>query len=232
VKLFNKKALIIEEDLTAARRAGRILKQAGINVRWVTKGAEGLRAFFRWRPDVVVLSLDLSGAVSWAVCRKIQQMSNVPIILLADSPLEQEMIDDLCSGRLDYLTNPYSDSMLLAKVTAVLRRTSQFEASASDTAVFDDGTLFIDLGSGVVAVNHEEVYLTKTEYRLLAYLVRHAGSVQRHEQILDHVWNRHDRKNTANVHVLISRLRQKIEPDLGNPRYLQLQYGIGYRFGN
>ena len=115
-------------------------------------------------------------------------------------------------------------------MTAVLERTSRLEETLS-TAVFNDGALFIDLISAVVIVNQEEVHLTQTEYRLLAYLVRHAGSVVQHEQILDYVWNWPDRKNTANVHVLISRLRQKIEPDPEKPRYLQLQYGVGYRFG-
>lgn len=230
MKLFNKKALIIEEDLTAASRAGRILKRAGASVHLVADGAEGLRTFFQWRPDIVVLNIELPEVDGWTVCRKIHQMSNVPVVLLTDSLLEQEIMDALSCGTLDTITNPYRDDVLLTKVTAVLERTSRLEETLS-TAVFNDGALFIDLISAVVIVNQEEVHLTQTEYRLLAYLVRHAGSVVQHEQILDYVWNWPDRKNTANVHVLISRLRQKIEPDPEKPRYLQLQYGVGYRFG-
>jgi two-component system KDP operon response regulator KdpE len=142
---------------------------------------------------------------------------------------EAEIIRGLGCGADDYVIKPFSPSILLARIEAVLCRT-ELSLSPRKLGVYNDGYLTIDLEAHRVFVRKQPVRLSKTEYRLLAYLLQHADRVLTFRQILNHVWGTAYLDDIANVHVYISCLRRKLEYDVKNPTYLLTEYGVGYRF--
>jgi two-component system KDP operon response regulator KdpE len=155
----------------------------------------------------------------WETCRLLREFTDVPIIFLTVLSGEQEVVRGLDCGAMDYVTKPFSPSVLLARAP-----------SSPPQTLFDDGYLTIDIAGHRVLVGGRTVPLTATEYRLLVYLVEHAGQVLTYEQILGHVWGRAYREAVDYVHVYISHLRHKIEWDPGCPAYVLTERGVGYRF--
>lgn len=226
-----KKILVIDDDVFVREIVSETMQQEGAVVFTAENGQEGLRQFYATQPDLVLLDVMMPHMTGWEIGRQIRQLSNVPIIMLTSLSKEEDIVRGLDYGAVDYVTKPFSPKVLAARIRAALRQSSQEPAARDEkAATFHDGYLTIDLNSRLVTCNNTPLKLTKTEYRVLAYLVQNAGLVLTFEQILENVWGWDYQDSIQYVHVYVSRLRQKIEPDPQNPHYLLTEYGTGYRF--
>ncbi|NPV08431.1 MAG: response regulator transcription factor [Anaerolineae bacterium] len=225
----SKKVLVVDDDPKMHRLLEYALTQAGAEVFIATDGEEGLRSFYARRPDLVILDLMMPNMDGWQTCRRIRELSEVPILILTARGREEDVLRGFEYGADDYVTKPFSLRVLVARVQALLHRASLPPISEKPVTYKDD-YLTIDLGDNRVLVNGEPARLTATEYRLLAYLVENAGRVLSSRQILEKVWGWEYTDDVDYVRVYIWHLRQKLEPDAKNPRYLVTEHGLGYRF--
>jgi DNA-binding response OmpR family regulator len=178
--------------------------------------------------DLIILDIMMPGPDGFEVCRTIRRQSGVPIIMLSARGQEKDIVRALDLGADDYLTKPFGVEEMLARVRAALRRTPQTGVASRPPLVVED--LEIDFAARCVAVHGREVQLTPTEYNLLVHLAINAGRVITHQALLQAVWGPEYSDETEYVWVYIRRLRCKIEPDPGNPRYILTQPGVGYCF--
>jgi len=165
----------------------------------------------------------------FTVCQQVRAFSAVPIIMVTARGQEQDKVHGLNLGADDYLTKPFGVDELLARVRAVLRR-AQFTASdrASAPPTSTIGEITIDYAQHLVTMGSQEVELTPTEYRILAYLAQNAGHVVTQDLLLEHVWGAEYMGESHILQVNVNRLRHKLEPDPANPRYILTKVGIGY----
>lgn len=229
--LDNKRILIIDDSEELCEGIRTMFEQAGAIVCAAHVGKEGLKDFFHHKPDLVILDIMLPDISGWEVCRQIRLLAATPILILSCLGEDDEVIRGLELGADDYVSKPFSMDVLLARSCALLRRASD-AAPARQSAIFSDGHLTIDLRRRRVLVEGKPVKLTATEFELLSYLVRNAGHVVSYDQILEQVWGPQYRNSPDYVHVYLSHLRQKLEPNPRRPRYLLTEHGVGYRFEN
>jgi DNA-binding response OmpR family regulator len=195
-------------------------------------GTEALRRFEVEEPDLVLLDVVMPGPDGFEVCRRIRAVSRVPILMLTAHAATVDEVRALELGADDYLAKPFDHLKLLARLRALVRRATGSPAApgcerAPDFACRD---LTLDFSSWEVRVGGEVVELTATEYQLLEALVRHAGRVMPHRMLLDRVWGTAHAHDTHSLKEYVSRLRRKIGDDADHPRYIQTQWGVGYRF--
>jgi two-component system KDP operon response regulator KdpE len=163
------------------------------------------------------------------VCRRLREWTQTPIVVLSVRDSEQDKVQALDAGADDYLTKPFGADELLARIRVALRHAAA-HAQVDKKTVVRAGPLVIDLAQHQVLRNGEEVKLTATEFKLLAYLAANAGRVLTHQSILTHVWDPADADHVEYLRVFIRQLRRKLENDPEQPRYLVNEPGIGYRF--
>ncbi len=197
-------------------------------VRIVTSGQEALRAFDEQTPDLVVLDVSMPPPNGLEVCEEIRKTSRVPILMLTVRDTTLDKVRALDLGADDYLTKPFDPMELLARMRALVRRGSGPLAQSSPVLV--SGQLSLDAASREVRIRGELVRLTSTEYRLLEELVRHAGEVLPHHVLLERVWGTGWTTDPSYLKVFVRRLRQKLGDDAKQPRYIQTEWGVGYRF--
>lgn len=228
------KILIVEDEEGLAGYVQLWLEQVGYTCLWSRTGPEGLMQARDWKPDLVLLDLSLPGMDGWEICRRIRQASQVPIIMVTARGEEVDRVRGLKMGADDYIVKPFSLPELVARVEAVLRRSGGVTQKKGVTT-FHRAGLDVDLEERNVAVDHQQVRLTPTEFRLLAYLVENQGRLLTHRQILQAVWGPEYGDEVDSLRMFIRALRQKIEiptePGGTKPRYITTEYGIGYRFG-
>jgi two-component system KDP operon response regulator KdpE len=221
--------ILIIEDEQAIRKFLRVsLESAGYRVREADTAAKGLGEATVQPPDTMVLDLGLPDADGLAVIEKIRQWSSLPIIVLSARGRESDKITALDAGADDYLTKPFSVGELLARVRAALRRTSTTDAGAGRQK-FEVAELKVDIARRQVSLGGKEVHLTPTEFRLLSVLVKNAGKVVTHRQLLKDVWGPESVNDNHYLRVYLGQLRRKIEIDPTRPRLLKTEAGIGYR---
>lgn len=191
-------------------------------------GREGLTQAAGRRPDVVLLDLGLPDTDGLEVIRRLREWSPVPIIVISARGREQDKIAALDLGADDYLTKPFSVGELLARVRVALRHARR-AVDGTDQPVFAVGDLRVDLARREVAVRDAPVHLTPTEYKLLAVLVRFAGRVVTHRQLLKEVWGLSATTQAHYLRVYMAQLRHKLEADPARPGYLLTEPGVGYR---
>ncbi len=162
------------------------------------------------------------------MCEQIREWSKTPIIVLSVRDGERDKVRALDKGADDYLTKPFSIEELLARIRVALRHSAQ--SLGNRETIIKAGSLTVDLARHVVMLNDEEVKLTATEFKLLAYLAANADRVLTHQSILTHVWGFEESDHVEYLRVYIGQLRRKIENDADNPRILITDSGIGYRF--
>ncbi|TEU16790.1 MAG: response regulator transcription factor [Anaerolineales bacterium] len=221
--------LVIDDDRNLTRLIEYNLTEEGYVVHVAHDGQEGWRTFFDLRPDLVILDIRMPQMDGWETCKRIREVSEVPIIMLTARANEQDIVRGLDMGADDYLTKPFQVGELLARVRAALRRAALPSVSEPDLSYTDDH-LVIDLGNRRVLVQGEPIQLTATEFGLLAVMVKHADQVLSPRQLLEQVWGWEYMDDVHYVRVFVSRLRQKIEPDPKSPRYILTERGTGYRF--
>ncbi|MCY2964577.1 MAG: response regulator [Planctomycetota bacterium] len=220
--------LVIEDDL-AIRRFLRIsLESHDYRVIEADSGEQGLKLALRELPEAVILDLGLPDIDGLQVIERLREWSAAPIIVLSARGREADKVTALDLGADDYLTKPFSVGELLARIRVALRHTASATAQSPDP-VFRVGELVVDLGRRQVTVDGEEPHLTPTEYRLLVVLIKHAGKVVTHRQLLKEVWGPDSVYEKQYLRVYMGQLRRKIEKDPARPRYLRTEPGVGYR---
>ena len=189
---------------------------------------EGLAQAAARNPDVILLDLGLPDRDGLGVARELREWSGTPIIVLSARGREEDKVKALDLGADDYLTKPFGVDELLARIRVALRHAST-PPGAPPEPVFEVGDLRVDRAARRVWRAGQEVHLTPTEYKLLATLVRHAGKVLTHRQLLKDVWGANYANQSHYVRVYMAQLRQKIEGDPARPRLLLTEPGVGYR---
>jgi len=222
--------LIIEDDSLQADVARLLLEHHGFDVVLAIDGVEGLRKLYEVQPDLVILDLILPQMDGWAVCRRIREMSTVPIIIMTSRRSDEEKVKGLRLGADDYVVKPYNPQELIARVGAVLRRTHLPPPSKNTVMRFGGGDLIVDPANLATIVDGTPVELTPTEHRILLYLAEHPGQVVAIEDIFTNVWGFDTDVNVNNVKWYVWRLRQKLEGPEGQARFIFTERGAGYRF--
>jgi len=223
------KLLIIDDDLTLVNALKLYLSKGGYVVITAANGIEGLQILYNERPDLVVLDIMMPKMDGWEVCKRIRELSDVPIIMLTARDQETDRVMGLKMGADDYIAKPFSLKELEARLEAVLRRT-RLPPPTRGRVLYSDEILSIDSERWEVRRRGELVDLTPTELRLLLVLAENAGRVLTHQQLLEQVWGPEYIDETDYTKLFIWRLRQKIEDDPTNPRYIITERGLGYRF--
>jgi DNA-binding response OmpR family regulator len=221
--------LLVDDDATLIKALDLYLSRSGYRVHSASNGIEGLRQLFSLRPDLVVLDVMMPQMDGWETCRRIREMSTVPIIMLTARGQEADRVMGLKMGADDYVCKPFSLKELEARIDAILRRSQKKEERSSSKVLYVTNDLVIDSERWEVRRDGERLELTSTELRLLFYLAENAGRVLSHRQILEKVWGPEYIDNVNYTKLFVWRLRQKIEPNPLSPSYILTERGIGYR---
>ena len=220
-------AILIVEDETSLRRfLVPILSAQGYSVLSAVSASEGIAMARSHNPDLVLLDLGLPDLDGLAVLRAMREWSRRPVIIISARSQEREKVRALDAGADDYLTKPFGAAELLARIRVALRHTVQTSAPQS---VFTLAGLRVDLDRREVSVDGELVRLTPIEYRLLEALVRRAGRVATHQQLLTEVWGPGGEGQNHYLRIYMAQLRKKLEADPNRPSFFLTEPGVGYR---
>lgn len=225
----DKKVLVIDDDADLLHLVGLLFKKAGARIYTARDGLEGISKLFTYSPDLIVLDVMLPGVNGFEVCQRIRQVSDAPIIMLTALNREQEMVRGLDAGADDFLSKPFNTEVLLARARTALRRSANGNAPSTNFE-FNNGHLSIDIEGHRILVEEKRVKLTPIEFRLLVFLVRNAGKLLTFNHIINNVWGHDYQARNDYVHVYVSHLRNKIEENPKNPRYILTIHGVGYIF--
>ena len=217
--------VLVVDDERSIRRFLKASLGSQFVVLEAASGEEALAAAASEHPDVVLLDLGLPDMDGVEVTRRLREWTQIPIIIVSVREQEKDKIAALDAGADDYLTKPFGVGELMARLRVALRRTTQID----NEPVFSTGKLVADMNQREVRMNEQPVSLTPTEYDLLRTLVKHAGKVLTHDQLLRAVWGTAYESETHMLQVNISNLRRKIEPDPSRPIYIVTEPGVGYR---
>lgn len=230
--LSQKPTVVLIEDEPEIRRFLRAtLLVEGCRLFEAVTGEEGLREAQVRQPDIIILDLGLPDMDGLDVIRRLRQWTGVPIVVLSARGQERDKIAALDAGADDYVSKPFGVGELLARIRVSLRHAERTVREVGDPA-FSAGDLHVNLGQRRVLVAGKEVHLTPIEYRLLATLVKHAGKVLTHGQLLREVWGPPYADKAHYLHVYMAQLRRKVESDPARPRYLLTEPGVGYRLAD
>jgi DNA-binding response OmpR family regulator len=220
------RVLIVDDEPRYLRLLEANLRTEGYEVLTARDGVEALEVLAIQPVDLILLDVLLPRLDGFSVCQRVRQFSSVPIIMLTARGEEQERVRGLDVGADDYLVKPFSVMELLARVRAVLRRAQVRQGKYEGT--FTHGNLRVDYARAEVYRNHQLVYLSATEYRLLLQFTHNVGRVLSAEELLTGVWGPEYRSDREILWVTIARLRQKIEDDPHDPRHIVTRPGLGY----
>jgi two-component system, OmpR family, response regulator RegX3 len=222
------KVLLIEDEESFGEALEYQLRREGFQIERVTDGALGVERFRRGGADLVLLDLMLPGMDGEDVCREIRRSSNVPIIMLTARTTDIDKVVGLEIGADDYVTKPFNLRELMARIKAVLRRSSADTAGSGN--ILEGGGIRLDPERFEVTVQGKPVHLTRKEFELLELLMENSGLVLQRETLIDQVWGSDYFGDTRTLDVHIKRLRAKCEPDPHNPQHLRTIRGLGYKF--
>jgi two-component system KDP operon response regulator KdpE len=220
--------LVVEDEPQVMRFLRATLPAHGYRVLEAASGAQALVHAQTQLPDLVLLDLGLPDVDGLEVTRRIRGWSAVPIVVISARGQERDKVQALDAGADDYLTKPFGTEELLARMRVALRHAARVAGGAGET-LLETGELRVDLAARLVYRRGEEVRLTRTEYRLLAALVKHAGKVLTHRQLLVEVWGPGAANEAHYLRVYMAQLRHKLEDDPARPRHLLTETGVGYR---
>ncbi|MBN1937686.1 MAG: response regulator transcription factor [Anaerolineae bacterium] len=205
------------------------LEARGYAVLTASSGREALDLAVSQSPDLIVLDIRLPDMDGFQVCRQVRTYSTVPILMLTALAEDRNKIKGLDLGADDYITKPFGIDELMARIRSVFRRV-EFSSQQAPAPVFQAGNLEVDLVQEQVFVEGKLVHLTRTEYRLLCELIKHAGKILSFDDLLQRVWGEGTEGQAHLVRQVVHRLRAKIEPDRQDPQYIQTYAGLGYFF--
>lgn len=217
--------LVIDDEVQMRRLLRTTLESGGFRHCEAESGESGLTEAVQKKPDVVILDLGLPDLDGVEVLKRLREWSKVPVLILSVRDDEKQKVAALDHGADDYVTKPFGQDELLARLRVILRRVPEHE-----DPVFKNGDLTVDFPTRRVLIKGKEIKLTATEYSLLKLLIHHAGKVLTHRQILREIWGPNTEDRTHYLRVYMTHLRQKIENHPENPRFIKTESGIGYRF--
>ena len=220
--------VLVEDEPQIRRFLRATLTGQGYRLFEATTGAAGIIEVGSRQPDIVIIDLGLPDTDGIDVIRRLREWTAVPIIVLSARGQERDKVTALDAGADDYVSKPFGAGELLARIRVALRHTAGASHEA-DEAAFKVGDLHVDLLRRQVAVGAAEVHLTPTEYKLLTTLIRHAGKVVTHQQLLREVWGPTHTDQAHYVRIYMAHLRHKLEAEPARPRYLLTEPGVGYR---
>jgi two-component system KDP operon response regulator KdpE len=221
----SKKILVVDDEAQIIRVMRRILAAHQYDIRTASDGDAGFELFQDWQPDLVVTDLQMPNTDGLVLCRKLREISNVPIIVLSVRDEEKTIVEALDAGADDYVRKPFGTNELLARVRASLRRVPE-----KTTDFIEVGDFYVDFSAHKVLVDKQEIHLTPKEFELLAFLVKHPDKVLTHTILLQKVWGSYYAESPEALRVLVGSLRKKIEKDFSRPKYVLTEPWIGYRF--
>lgn len=224
------KILIVDDEENIVSLIDYNLKSAGFQTLTAYNGQDGLTMALEHQPDLIVLDLMLPKMDGFDVVRELRKSSDVPVLMLTARSEEFDRVLALELGADDYLTKPFSIRELIARVKAILRRSSGKKEEAPNK-ILKVGSITIDEEKHQVYVDEKEIDLTTKEYDLLKLLMTNPGRVFSREKLLEQLWDYEYFGDTRTIDVHIRHLRKKIEEDSANPRYLKTVWGVGYKFG-
>jgi two-component system KDP operon response regulator KdpE len=224
-----RRILVAEDETALLDFVSRNLQARGFEVLEATNGLEALALWERESPDLLILDIMMPRLDGLEVCRRVREQSIVPIIVLTALDAESDRVAALDQGADDYLSKPFGVEELLARIRAVLRR-SGWAAHPPAPGVLRYGPVEIDLAAHAVYRDGIAVHLSPTEFALLEQLVTHPNKVLSHRLLLQRVWGSEYHDEAEYLRVYMGRLRRKLEREPANPRYLQTEPGVGYRF--
>lgn len=223
------KILIIEDDTAIAEIERDYLEIDGFTVEIAPDGPAGLESGLHGGFDLILLDLMLPGLDGFAVCRRLREQLDIPILMVTARQEDIDKIRGLGLDADDYIEKPFSPSVLVARVKSHLTRYERLTGSARPKHEITIGGLTVNTDARRVMVDGKEVELKNREYELLLFLVRNPDTVFSREALYEHIWGMDAMGDNATVAVHINRLREKIEADPSNPRYIQTVWGAGYR---
>jgi two-component system KDP operon response regulator KdpE len=220
--------IVIEDDPPIRHFLRTGLSTQSFTVFEADTGKQGIIEAQTRKPDLVILDLGLPDIEGVEVIKAIRTWSAIPILILSARSSEQHKIDALDAGADDYLTKPFGFGELLARIRVALRHANRAQDSLQ-SEVFVTANLSVDLHNRLVSIDTQAIHLTPIQYRLLTVLVKHAGKVLTHQQILKEVWGPSYQENAHYLRIYMSQLRQKLEADPTQPKFLLTESGVGYR---
>jgi len=223
--------VVIEDDPPIRRFLRTGLTTQGFTVYEAANGKQGIIEAGNRKPDLIILDLGLPDRDGVEVIKAIRAWSAMPIIILSARSNEDNKIKGLDAGADDYLTKPFGFGELLARIRVALRHANRSAAKDSGE-IFNCGNLTLDFQQRTVSVDGKNVHLTPIQYRLLITLVKNAGKVLTHQQILKEVWGPSYQENDHYLRIYMSQLRHKLETDPAQPKFLLTELGVGYRFND
>jgi len=222
------KILIIDDDRTLTEMLAQKLEPRGFEVLSADRGLDGLKLAYENHPDMVILDVMMPDMDGWETCRRLRELSDVPILMLTGKVSEEDVVKGFQLGADDYVRKPFNLKELEGRIRAILKRANGVEAE--NNQVFDDGKIRVDLERQQVFREGKMVHLTSTEFQLLSCLVKRQGTLVPHDEILTEVWGPGYLDATACLSLYIRYLREKLEDNPGEPRYIRTKWGSGYWF--
>jgi len=226
---LDKKILVVDDEKPISDIIKFNLDQEGFKVDVAFDGEEALKKVYQFQPDLIILDVMLPKLDGFQVCRKIRESFNTPILMLTAKEEEVDKVLGLELGADDYITKPFGMRELIARVKANLRRIA-IDKTQSQNSTIKSGTLTIDLDKYEVRRGNEVLELTLREFELLKFLATQENQVFTREQLLKDVWGYEYYGDIRTVDVTVRRLREKIEEDSSNPKYILTKRGVGYYF--
>jgi DNA-binding response OmpR family regulator len=228
-KTQTQKILVVDDEERMARFIRLNLEHDGFQVIEAYRGQQAMEKLRTALPDLILLDIMMPDMDGFEVLKMIRQVSKIPVIMLTAKGEEDDKVKGLELGADDYITKPFSPRELVSRVKAVMRRFEGAGEGSEDIIQVDD-RLKIDFGRREIWVEGKLVNLRPTEYRLLYHLIQNAGWVLTYDQILSRVWGYEYRDESHYVRLYINYLREKLENDPANPKYILTERGVGYRF--
>ncbi len=227
---MNKEALIllIDDEPQILRALKTILSANHFRILTATTGEQGIALAVVENPDLIILDLSLPDMDGIQVCEQLREWSRIPIIVLSVRENEKDKVAVLDKGADDYLTKPFGIEELLARIRVALRHSEQ--SLGNKQSILTVGSIVVDLARHIVTRSGEEIRLTATEFKLLAYLSANADRVITHQGLLAHVWGFAEMDHVEYLRVYIGQLRKKIEINPDEPQIILTEPGVGYRF--
>ena len=226
-----RKALVVDDEKAIVKGIRFSLMQDGYEVDTAYDGEEALDKAKNNQYDIILLDLMLPKLSGMDVCQQIREFSNVPIIMLTAKGEDMDKIMGLEYGADDYITKPFNILEVKARIKAILRRTgTKGQAQEEDGNVIVSGDLRLDRDNRRLSIAGREINLTSKEFELLDFLVSHPGKVYNRSKLLEIIWGRDYPGDERTVDVHVRRLREKIEPNPSEPRYVQTKWGVGYYY--
>ncbi len=227
---MSEKILVIDDEETTVHLISILLERRGYEVIKAFRAEDGLRKAYRSQPDLVLLDIMMPDMDGWEVCRRLRELSDVPIVFLTARSEIRDVVKGLEMGADDYVVKPYDNDELVARVRAHLRRSPT--PTVSEELVFNGGDFRVNFLNREVRVHNKAIHLTPKEFNLLGVLVRNSGRVITRTDLVKEAWGPQYGDAIDSLKLYIHYLRQKVEVDPQRPEYILTSRGVGYRFAS